>query len=258
VAAGLLVLDADPPPLDRRGAAAARASALATASGTVDALAEVSRRGAMTRAQLRLLGVADLPQSGVRQIGDWLVADETWQGWVDAVEPVLARWAACSPLDPAMPLAAAAHELGVPDAELMTAVAEAAHIPLANGRLRAREASHSLGPAEAGVRTLEDRLRETPFAAPEADELAALGLGRRELAAAQRLARLIRVGDVVLLPSAPDEALRRLRALPQPFTLSDARRALSTTRRVAVPLMEYLDERKYTERVDATLRRVLD
>jgi selenocysteine-specific elongation factor len=35
--------------------------------------------------------------------------------------------------------------------------------------------------------------------------------------------------------------------LPQPFTTSAARQALGTTRRVVIPLLEYLDERGSTE-----------
>jgi selenocysteine-specific elongation factor len=44
--------------------------------------------------------------------------------------------------------------------------------------------------------------------------------------------------------------------LPQPFTLSAARQALTTTRRVAVPLLEHLDRLGLTERVDDGLRRL--
>jgi selenocysteine-specific elongation factor len=44
-----------------------------------------------------------------------------------------------------------------------------------------------------------------------------------------------------------------LAGLPQPFTLSQARQALGTTRRVAVPLLELLDARGLTRRrPDAT------
>jgi selenocysteine-specific elongation factor len=84
-----------------------------------------------------------------------------------------------------------------------------------------------------------------------------LKLGRRELAAAERAGRLMRLGgDVVLLPSATEQAVTRLAALPQPFTASEARQALGTTRRVAIPLLEQLDAQGRTERVDPTSRRV--
>ena len=85
-----------------------------------------------------------------------------------------------------------------------------------------------------------------------------LGLGRRELAAAERAGRLLRFSDdIVLLPDCPRHArLRALRALPQPFTTSQARAALGTTRRVCIPLLEYLDRIGRTERVDAQSRRL--
>ena len=52
-------------------------------------------------------------------------------------------------------------------------------------------------------------------------------------------------------------ALRLLAGLEQPFTLSAARQALGTTRRVAVPLLEHLDSRGWTRRVDGSLREVV-
>ncbi|WP_313565882.1 SelB C-terminal domain-containing protein, partial [Mobilicoccus sp.] len=45
--------------------------------------------------------------------------------------------------------------------------------------------------------------------------------------------------------------------LPQPFTTSEARAALGTTRRVAIPLLEHLDEKGWTRRVDAGHREVV-
>ncbi|MYV38323.1 selenocysteine-specific translation elongation factor, partial [Streptomyces sp. SID1328] len=60
---------------------------------------------------------------------------------------------------------------------------------------------------------------------------------------------------IVLLPGADAEAAAVLAELEQPFTTSQARRALDTTRRVAVPLLEYLDRHGRTERLDGTLRR---
>jgi selenocysteine-specific elongation factor len=100
-------------------------------------------------------------------------------------------------------------------------------------------------------------LRDAPFDPPDRNDLAALGLGNRELAAAERAGRLVRIsGDIVLLPDAPDLAVKTLRTLGQPFTTSQARAALGTTRRVCVPLLEHLDVLERTVRVDAQLRRL--
>ncbi|MFN2624425.1 MAG: SelB C-terminal domain-containing protein, partial [Chthoniobacterales bacterium] len=71
-----------------------------------------------------------------------------------------------------------------------------------------------------------------------------------------------RIGDeeaivAAALQADADEAIRRLAALPQPFTLSEARQALDTTRRVAVPLLEALDRQGGTRRIDSTRRAVV-
>jgi selenocysteine-specific elongation factor len=260
VAAGVLVLDADPPPLRRRGAAARRATDLTSQTGRPDLQAEVRRRGAVRRADLPVLGLAADPgvPAGVEQIGEWLVDRQAWETWVSAIADAARAHAQATPLDPAMPIEAARRAAGVPDGRLVLPLATAAGLEVSEGRVRTPGAGASLGTAEAGLRELESRLRETPFLAPERDEMRAWGLGRRELAAAERSDRLVRLADeVVLLPSAPALAMRQLARLPQPFTLSEARQALGTTRRVAVPLLEHLDRRGWTRRVDTTHRTVV-
>ncbi|MGN6607139.1 MAG: selenocysteine-specific translation elongation factor [Jatrophihabitans sp.] len=257
VAAGVLVLDADPPPLNRRGAAASRAAALMTADGRVDPAVELVRRGAMPQQLLRrLAGRVEVSLPGLVTHGDWLIAPWQWSTWRAAVGETVPAWAKEHPLDPAMPLPALARALGLPDASLAAPLAEAADLQVGDGRVRAPVEVATLGAAEESVRTLEHRLATDPFAAPEAYELADLRLGHRELSAAARAGRLLRLGDIVLLPTAVDEAARRLAALPQPFTTSQARQALGTSRRVAIPLLEQLDRLGRTERVDAATRRV--
>ena len=129
--------------------------------------------------------------------------------------------------------------------------------PAIAGRPRPVSAPAEIGLA-AGVDVLVQRLAGAPFAAPEQPELDALGLGRRELTAAVAAGRLLRLPSVVvLLPDAPDRARRLLGQLPQPFTPSDARQALGTTRRVAIPLLEHLDQRGWTRRVDGSRREVV-
>ena len=108
-------------------------------------------------------------------------------------------------------------------------------------------------PLPGTVATAVDRVRAQltaePFAAPDVEQLRALGLGTAELAAAERAGLLLRITDaVVLLPDAPDRAAAVLRTLDQPFTVSTARGALGTSRRVAVPLLELLDRIGHTRR----------
>jgi selenocysteine-specific elongation factor len=156
-----------------------------------------------------------------------------------------------------MPLPALAKSLELPDEALLDMVLAGTDLMVANGRASGGGAPHN--PADTAVAAVEQRLRSSPFDAPDRNDLADLGLGRREIAAAERDGRLLRVADdIVLLPDAPRAAVTALRALEQPFTTSQARQALCTTRRVCIPLLEYLDRTGATVRVDAQLRRVAD
>jgi selenocysteine-specific elongation factor len=214
----------------------------------------VARRGAVRRDRLAALGVPFGRIPDVQEVGEWLVTSEQWAQWVGAVVPAVSEWAARSPLDPGMPLAALRRMIGVPDPVLVPPLVAAAGLQVEGGRVRSTF-QRSLGAAEAGVAEIERRLSAEPFSAPESDDLARLRLGRRELAAAEKAGRLLRITpEIVLLPSAVDLARERLRALGPRFTTSEARRALQTTRRVAIPLLEFLDARGVTERVDASTR----
>ena len=178
--------------------------------------------------------------------------------WSAVLEGAVRQRATDQPLDPSLPLEAARLAAGLPDPSLVALVARRAGLQLKDGRVWLPGVAGSLGEAERGLAQVEARLAETPFAAPERGDLAAAGLGPRQLAAAERLGRVIRLpDDVVLLPDAPARAMRELAALPQPFTTSEARAALGTTRRVVIPLLEHLDRRGWTRRVDATHRVVV-
>jgi selenocysteine-specific elongation factor len=93
-------------------------------------------------------------------------------------------------------------------------------------------------------------LADAPFRAPDAERLRELGIDARAAAAAERAGLLCRLsGNILLAPDAPDRAARILAGLPQPFTTSDARQALDTTRRTAIPLLEWLDRAGVTRRL---------
>jgi selenocysteine-specific elongation factor len=110
--------------------------------------------------------------------------------------------------------------------------------------------------ASAVQRVLDDLARD-PFAAPDTERLRALGLDAKALATAARVGLVLRVADmVVLAPDAGRLAAQRLAELDQPFTTSQARQALGTSRRVAIPLLEYLDRARVTERLPGDLRRI--
>ncbi|GGT33269.1 selenocysteine-specific translation elongation factor [Streptomyces chromofuscus] len=250
------VLDIRPPRLTRRGAARARAAELAGMTGRPDGAAELRRRRLVRRAELAAMGV---PAPSAPVAGDWLADPAHWAALRDRLEAEVERHAAEHPLDPGLPAEAARRLLGLPDRSLVDALAAT------SGKVRGSQ-GRLYGPGDlrptlpppvrASVDALRQELTRAPFRAPEAGRLTELGLTRKPLAAAVTAGALLRVGDgIVLLPDAAARAAAVLRRLPQPFTLSEARRALDTTRRVAVPLLEYLDAQGYTERVDDQHRR---
>jgi selenocysteine-specific elongation factor len=104
-------------------------------------------------------------------------------------------------------------------------------------------------PLQAALRVLRSDLVAAPFASPDADRLRKLGLDQRGLAAAVRAGELMRISEqIVLAPGADVAAAAVLATLPQPFTAAQAREALATTRRTAIPLLEYLDRMGFTQR----------
>ncbi|GAA5082615.1 SelB C-terminal domain-containing protein [Thermocatellispora tengchongensis] len=242
-------LDVRPAPLPRRrGAARARGEELAKAAEP-GAGPLLRAHGFLSAADLRAMGV---PAPGEPVAGGWHADPALWRALPARLAEAARAYAAAHPLDPGMPVEAARRALGLPDRRLVPALVRPP-LALEGGRLTL---GGSPGPpprvAEA-VRRLHAEL--APFEAPEAGTLAALGLGPREVAAAVRAGALLRLGGgVVLLPGADERAAAVLRRLPQPFTVSQARQALHTTRRVAVPLLEHLDARGLTRRLSEVLR----
>jgi selenocysteine-specific elongation factor len=112
-------------------------------------------------------------------------------------------------------------------------------------------------PVARAVQAVLDGLAGAPFSAPGAERLRELGLDARAAAAAERAGLLRRLpGNVVLAADAGDQAARILAGLPQPFTAAEARQALRTTRRVVIPLLEWLDREGITRRL-ADDRRIM-
>lgn len=247
VAGGVRILDVLPPPLRRRGAAAARAAELADLDARPDERSELRRRGLVRRMDLDRMGV---PVTTEPVVGQWHADPALWGALRERLGAQVRRELAAHPLAPGVPVETLRHLLELPDRALVEALV-AYPLELDRGRVRLAGAATGLpGPVAAAVAALAADLADHPFRAPGADRLAALGLGSREIGAAVRAGVLVRVADaVVLLPGAPDEAARLLAGLPQPFTLSSARQALDTTRRVAVPLLELLDRRGVTRRL---------
>jgi selenocysteine-specific elongation factor len=248
---GATVFDVAPPALTRRGAAAAAGAELAVWPDLPSAADLLRRHGFLRAGALAAMGVSGGPPPVA---GDWLADPARWVGLKRQLAETVAAHAKRDPLAIGMPPEAARAALGLPDRALIEALAQG-QVQLQDGYLRI---GPSLPPQlVAAVRAVLADLAAAPFVAPEADRLRELGLDPRAIAAAARAGLLLRVTEqIVLAPGAQTEAARILARLPQPFTTAEARQALGTTRRVAIPLLEYLDRAGITQRLPDDRRRL--
>lgn len=250
VLAGLTVLDVRPPALHRRGATAARAAELATMDGHPDAAAELRRRGLVRAEELAAMGAESPAAPGA---AGWLVDPEHAAVLAGRLAAAVAEHAAADPLQPGLPVEAARRAVALPDArllDLLLAEKAAEGLVVRDGRVQRSVATELPAAVRRALEQVRSELAERPFAAPEANRLTELGLGPRQLAAAAKAGELLKLADgVFLLPGADEQAVEVLAGLPSPFTLSEARQALSTTRRVALPLLELLARQGRTRRL---------
>ena len=287
---GATVLDVSPPRLRGNGAAAAAERELASWP-EVPATADLLRRHRLLRAsEATAMGLSDLPPP---VSGEWLADPGHWRRLRQRLAAAVATHAARDPLAPGLPVDAARAELGLPDRGLVEALAAghpddgaAGPIEASGGYLRSaggeREQPEDADGAPApgqrltaggsaaqaprprlpaavadAVQAVLADLADAPFSAPDTGRMRELGLDTRAAAAAERAGLLCRLpGNVLLAPDAPERAARILAGLPQPFTAAEARGALGTTRRVVIPLLEWLDREGVTRRL-ADDRRIM-
>ena len=278
---GAMVLDVSPPQLRGNGAAAAAQRELA-AWREVPATSDLLRRHRLLRASTAsAMGLSDLPAP---VSGDWLADPAHWQRLRQLLDAAVARHAARDPLAAGLPVDAVRAELGLPGRDLVEALAawcppDGADEPIevSGGYLRSAdggERERAAGPPAPGqsqaagssaapastprlpaavadaVQAVLADLADAPFSAPDAERMRELRLDTRAAAAAERAGLLRRLpGNVLLAPDAPERAARILAGLPQPFTAADAKQALGTTRRVVIPLLEWLDREGVTRRL---------
>ncbi|RBM19454.1 selenocysteine-specific translation elongation factor [Streptomyces sp. PT12] len=252
---GATVLDVAPPALRGRGAAAARARLLASVADPADPAARLRATGLAHRAELAAMGYRSGTEVPGALVAGPCLIDGEHAAWLrDALRDAVERHAAAHPADPGLPLAEAGRLLGLPDAAPPTALT-GEELVVRDGRLyRAADAERLPAPVAAALDALLAELREAPFHAPTRHRLDELGLSAEALALLVRRGHLERIGPLHLAPGATARAAARLGALPGPFTVGECARALGTSRRVALPLLEALDAAGVTRR-DAEGRR---
>ncbi|WP_331763708.1 SelB C-terminal domain-containing protein [Streptomyces anthocyanicus] len=262
IVAGLVILDLEPPPLTRRGAAARRHADLAARPDLPDAAAEIARRGAVRRTALTRSGqlAPDAPPPrGTLGFAEWCVDAHWWRERTARLAEAVRARAAARPDTPALPHETALRASGLVDGALLSTAAD--ELGFVQDRAGVREAStrtERIGRVEVALDTVCTRLRADPFDAPGRPELDALGLTPFHLRGAANRGRLCRLDrSIYVHPEAVPLALARLAQLPQPFTLSAGRQVLGTSRRVAVPLFELLDRLGHTKATENGLRHVV-
>ena len=255
---GATVLDVAAPKLRGSGAARAADRELATWPDQ-PAAADLLRRHRLLRiSDASAMGLSDLPPP---VSGEWLADPAHWQRLRQRLVAAVAAHAQRDPLAPGLPVDAARAELGLPDRALVEGLAAGSASeeddPIESGGGYLRRRGHAPAPVTRAVQAVLEGLKDAPFSAPDSERLHELGLDARAAAAAERAGLLCRLpGNVLLAPDAADRAARILAGLPQPFTAAEARRALATSRRVVIPLLEWLDRKGITRRL-ADDRRIM-
>ncbi len=259
--AGGKVLDTDPPV--RPGPdPVARLKAREKADRATLAWRMVADRGAIKASEVLVLSGTDADEAvrrGAIRLDGWVASPDLVEDVGGHLMAHLARYHQAHPLR---------HGLEVGEARTVLAersgrfsdpgLADAliAHLARAGDVIRegttVRLASHR---ASSAGREDADRLVETVVGAeptpPSVKELVARGFGAELIQAVCADGRLIRVSvEVVVSPAflARAEELVRQRAVPPGITVSVFREALGTSRRYALPILEYFDARGLTRR----------
>jgi selenocysteine-specific elongation factor len=244
IAGGAVLLDVDPMPLRRRGAARRRADELESYPDSPDPMGELRRRGIVRDRVLRTIGI-EPPVAPL--VADWLVAPELARSLADRLAN-LVRQRAADPSAAPLQVEDARKALDLPDVRLVPALI-GPPMTIRDGAILPAEAPDALA---ASVRESLQGLEGSfggGFTVLTEQMLAGSGLGAPQIAAAGRAGRLLRLAPgVLLLPSSVARAVTILAALDQPFTAGQARDALGTSRKVIVPLLEYLAAQGRTRR----------
>ncbi len=257
--AGGVVLDVDPPSRAGVNPSERLAARTRVTRAGLPALL-VSEKGAITERDLRLATGSSGP--GLPTAGDWHVAPEVAAAAESAVVGLLEGFHGSSPLSQGADGADIRNALektlrgitrreGLADALIENMVErgvlaqEASTLRLATHRIVLDAGSDEF----AGLlQALGGELQATP---PTIKDLATMGIDRDVIEAAARAGAIVKVGaDLVFMPVFLTRAEQTVRdAGPDGITVSAFREALGTTRKYAVPLLEWFDQRRITERV---------
>ena len=252
------VLDPAPP---RRAGSAPESRLARRAAAARDELPAIlaEERGAVTAADARILTGSD---AGIPQAGDWLLRSDLLARVGPALVDHVAAFHDAHPLEEGEPVASARRALadllrpdvGPPDPRLIDPILDR----LVDDGLLVRTTTAVALPSRPGdepgldpaVQRVVEAISAEPTQPPTIKELVALGIGRDAVDAATRAGLVVRVApDLVFLP----EVLERAEAIVADardtgITVSAFRESLGTSRKYAVPLLGWFDQRGLTRR----------
>lgn len=242
VVGGGIVLDPAPP---RRGDALRRAATLEPSKPHAAATALLAIRGIERRDRLVAQTGAE-PDRG-RLLGEWALSEEKLADLATRAEQETLAFHSTAPLRPGVPFATLHSRLGVP-ADVARAVIETTPALHTDGavvwhRDHAPELTSEQEKAWDMTRSL---LEEAGVAAPA---VGTLPLDRETLHLLVRRGELVAVSpELVYLPPTARRLEEAIAAMPDEFTVADFRDALEISRKYAVPILEWADERGLTRR----------
>ncbi len=252
------VLDVDPP--GRPGGDPAARLAKRAAAAPVELIdLLVEERGAVSVARAEALTSARVPFDHPARIGaDWLASDGLTDAAAARLQNALSRFHEQHPAQAGSDLPGAREELaGVlrtqrvpPDDALIDALIGwmAGANVIAREGSTVRLAGHA-ATVDPDVARLVQRIADAEPQPPTVKELAAEGFSRDTIEAATSAGAVIRISpDVIMTAPFVERAREALTTLRSGITVSAFREHLGTSRRFALPLLEYFDRKGITRR----------
>ena len=200
--------------------------------------------------------------AGVPQAGEWLLRDGLLESVGTALTAHVDAFHQAHPLEEGEPLASARRVLaaalrpftGPPEARLVEAVLDRL---AADGRLK-RTSTSVANPSHRPVdresdpmiQRLVEAIGSEPAQPPTVKELVSQGIGRDAIDAAARAGLVVRVApDLVFIPALIERAEAVVAAAGSAgITVSAFRATLETSRKYALPILEWFDQRGVTRR----------
>ena len=252
---GGTILDAHPPAL-RGPARTARSEQLrARAAADPDDFATIviRERGVVPRTDLVWLAGTDAPPSGTVSLRTLEVAEETYEELRTAISRALAAHHANHPLVRGMPAQDTRDASGVMSARLFAEVIESMDDVVSEGPLL-RLATHAVTLSleeETARDVLLEQLRATGFSPPSLSSLIDQH-GEPLVRALLDAGVLVKINDWLMLSSEQLDRAKQViaegAAREGPLTAARIKELLGTSRKFAIPLLEYLDAAGFTRR----------